>query len=166
MRQFGVEISGNRRRGCQFSREAKGAILGQLFAGRSARAVAAEFNTTHSTVLSLKKRFEATNSIEYKPRPGRPSKLTKAEKRYIVRMVYKDREITWGALTNEVNKPVSVDPIRRVVRSHFKRKWKAMKRPKLTADAARVRLHWAQAWLEDIEELVEVLLLKVRGLVG
>jgi hypothetical protein len=40
-----------------------------------------------------------------------------------------------------------------------------MKRPKLTAEAARVRLHWAQAWLEDIEELVEVLLLKVGGLV-
>ncbi|CAG9953242.1 unnamed protein product [Clonostachys rosea f. rosea IK726] len=153
MRQFGVEISGNRRRGCQFSHKAKGAILGQLFAGRSARAVAAEFNTTHSTVLSLKKRFEATNSIEYKPRPGHPSKLTKAEKRYI------------GVLTDEVNKPVSVDTIRRVVHSYFKRKWKAMKRPKLTAEAARVRLYWAQAWLEDIEELVEVLLLKVGGLV-
>jgi hypothetical protein len=73
-------------------------------------------------------------------------------------MVYKDRDITWGALTAEVDSRVSIDTVRRVVRSHFKRKWKAMKRPKLTAEIAAIRLHWAQAWLEDIEDLVEVLL--------
>jgi transposase len=165
MRRFGVEISGNRRRGCQFSPEAKGAMLGQLAAGRSARAVAKEFKTTHTTVLALKKRFEATSTVDYKPRSGRPKVLTKAEERYIIRMIYKDREITWDALTNEVGSGVSSRTIRRIVQRHFRRKWKVMKRPKLTAEHARIRLHWAQAWLADIEELVVVRAFEDQGVV-
>jgi transposase len=103
MRTFDVEISGNRRRGQQFSPEAKGAMLGMLRAGASLRAVAREFKTTHSTVSKLRNRFKDDHTTDYKARKGRPSVLTKAEKRYIIRLASKDRSITWSALVGSVD---------------------------------------------------------------
>ncbi|KAK7214318.1 hypothetical protein V2G26_003963 [Clonostachys chloroleuca] len=73
-------------------------MLGQLAAGRSARAVAREFRTTHTTVLALKKRFEETGSVDYKPRSGRPNKLTKTEKRYIQLSGFIGHKLGWRIL--------------------------------------------------------------------
>ncbi|CAG9955436.1 unnamed protein product [Clonostachys rosea f. rosea IK726] len=157
MRTFGDEISGNRRRGCQFSPEAKGAMLGMLHAGASAGAVAREFRTTHSTVLKLRDRFKNDNTVKYKERQGRPSMLTKTEKRYIIRMASKDRSITWAALVGSVDTRVSKSTVRRVVRTHYKRKWKAMDRVELTPESARIRLQWARYWLPRIEDLMEII---------
>ncbi|CAG9952817.1 unnamed protein product [Clonostachys rosea f. rosea IK726] len=157
MRTFGVEISGNRRRGQQFSPEAKGAMLGMLCAGASLRAVAREFKTTHSTVSKLRNRFKDDHTTDYKARKGRPSVLTKAEKRYIIRLASKDRSITWSALVGSVDTRVSKSTVRRVVRTHYKRKWKAMDRIELTPENARIRLQWARYWLPKIEELMEII---------
>jgi hypothetical protein len=155
MRTFDVEISGNRRRGQQFSPEAKGAMLGMLCAGASLRAVAREFK--------LRNRFKDDHTTDYKARKGRPSVLTKAEKRYILRLASKDRSITWSALVGSVDTRVSKSTVRRVVRTHYKRKWKAMDRIELTPENARIRLQWARYWLPKIEELMEVRGFKSKG---
>ncbi|KAF7563680.1 hypothetical protein G7046_g460 [Stylonectria norvegica] len=125
-------------------------------AGMSQRAVARDFKTTHSTVQRILKRFNTSRTVANSPRSGRPSLLTKTEKRYIVRMVLKDRDISWDSLVTGVNGKVSRWTIRRVVRAYFKRKWKAMDRPKLDKERAKNRLSWCQEWLPKIEELIAV----------
>ncbi|KAJ2897773.1 transposase [Zalerion maritima] len=156
-RRFGDIISPNRQKGYEFSPEAKGAMLVLLHTGMSARAVGAEFRTDHKVVMKIKKRFDETGTIQYQPRSGRPHKLTRAERRYIMRMIRKDRLITWDALVDSLDARVSKRTIRRTVALYYKRKWKALERPKLDADMTRVRLRWCQAWLEDIDELGEMI---------
>lgn len=131
-------------------------MLAKLDAGMSARAVAREFATTHSTVQQIKHKFITHHTVRNARRKGRPEILTKAEKRYIIRMAMKDRAITWDALTEGAACHVSRRTIRRTVRMFFKRKWKSMDRPRLDTARAKVRLYWCQLWLPRIEELIQV----------
>ncbi|KAG7404524.1 Transposable element Tc1 transposase [Fusarium oxysporum f. sp. raphani] len=52
---------------------------------------------------------------------------------------------------------ISRTTLRRVIRYHYGRKWRAMQRIPLSAETARQRLSWCQAWKEDIEELLETI---------
>lgn len=139
-RSFGDIISGNRQKNHEFSPEAKAAMLAMLEAGLSQRAVARQFKTSHGAVAKVLKRFRETGSVKNKPRSGRPSVLNRAQKLYILRMIRRDRSISWDALVSEFDCKVSQSTIRRVVNYHYKRKWKAMERPKLDANKARERL--------------------------
>jgi transposase-like protein len=55
-RAFSTEISANQQRGYQFSPEQKAAICAELWAGKTYRAVAEEYNTTASTAYGIFKR--------------------------------------------------------------------------------------------------------------
>lgn len=160
-RSFGDIISGNRQKNHEFSPEAKAAMLAMLEAGLSQRAVARRFKTSHGAVAEVLKRFRETGTVKNKPRSGRPSVLNRAQKRYILRMIRRDRSISWDALVSEFDGEVSQSTIRRVIKYHYKRKWKAMERPKLDANKARERLRFARFWLPRIDELEEVYLFKV-----
>ena len=131
-------------------------MLAMLAAGKSARAVAREFSTTHSTVLAIKKRWDTDQTEEKKPRSGRPKKLSRTEVRYIIRMIKKDRSVSWNALVDKAGGHVSYKTIKRAVRSVFSRKWKALERPKITKEAAARRLRFARTWLPRVEELIKV----------
>lgn len=78
-RAFGAAISGDRQFNKEFSEIAKAAIVTMLHAGKSARAVAREFNTSHSTVLAINKRWKSHQTVAKKPRSGRPRKNPKAK---------------------------------------------------------------------------------------
>lgn len=60
-----------------------------------------------------------------------------------------------------IDSRVSEHTVWRVVKLHFKCKWKAMERLRLEDEKARVRLHCASAWFPDVEKLTEVWLFKV-----
>ncbi|KZL71773.1 transposase [Colletotrichum incanum] len=49
---------------------------------------------------------------------------------------------------------VSLNTIKRVLKKAHYRKWRAMKRPAITPDAARQRLRFAREWLPRVEELI------------
>ncbi|KPA35671.1 transposase [Fusarium langsethiae] len=49
---------------------------------------------------------------------------------------------------------ISRTTIRRVIRLHYGRQWRAMQLIPLSRETARQRLSWCQAWKEDIEELL------------
>jgi transposase len=163
---FTTVISGNRRRNQQWSPEAKAAMLSRLAAGEGPASVARAFQTRTSTVTYIRDQFNKHGTVQNRPRSGRPPLLSRAERRYIIRMIYKDRQISWDSLVNGVDCRVSKSTVRRVVRSHFKRKWKVMERPKLDKDKARIRLHWATSWLRDVDELMQVWTFKVTGSVA
>jgi hypothetical protein len=71
-------------------------------------------------------------------------------------MIYKNRLISWNSLMGGIDSRVSESTVRRVVKQHFRRKWKALERPKLDADKAKVRYNFCTAWLPEVEELTEV----------
>jgi transposase len=90
------------------------------------------------------------------PRSGRPKKLSPTEVRYIVRMIKKDRSVSWNALVDKAGGHVSYKTIKRAVRAIFSRKWKSLKRPKIAKEAAARRLRFALDWLPKVEELIKV----------
>ncbi|KFA74189.1 hypothetical protein S40288_10380 [Stachybotrys chartarum IBT 40288] len=98
-------------------------------------------------------RWENDNTLENKIRKGRPEILTETEKRYIIRAAKSDRAITYDALVDHALSSVSSRTIRRTVRRYFARKWKAMRRPILTKETAKLRLAWCRRWLPDVQLL-------------
>lgn len=155
-RSFGTVISGNRQRNHEFNSEQKSAMVALLDAGLSARKVAQQFGTTHPVVTRAAKRFWEHNTLKNKPRSGRPQILSAQKKRYILRAAKSDRRITYDALCNVATSHVSSHTIRRFIRKHWCRKWKSLKRPKLTKETARERLHFCYAWLPNAEDLIKV----------
>ena len=155
-RSFGTEISGNRQRNQEFSPEARAAMLAMLDTGCSARRVAREFRTTHSTVLQTKKRWLESHKVTSRPRKGRPMKLSSTAQRYIIRMASQDRQISYNALLDATPNRVSRRTIRRLLRKHWGRKWKAIKRPKLDSESAAQRLSFAMYWISNTPELEAV----------
>lgn len=153
---FGVEISGNRRKYHEFSLAARAAMLAKLDEGKSQRQIAKEFHTTHKTVGSIKRRWDELGTAARARRSGRPEILSKVEKRYIIRLAKKDRKIAWDAIRAESGGRVSRRMIRRVVHTFFKRKWKALDRPRLTPERAKARLQWCKVWIHHIDKLIRV----------
>lgn len=164
-RHFGTEISANRRANHEFTPVQKAVIVNELSSGKTHRAVAAIFNTTPSTTHRIFKRWKESKTLENKERRGRPPKLTPAEKRYIIIMIKKNRCITYAALVGAMGGRVSKRTIRRTLQSHWRRKWKSMQRIPISAETARERLSWAQGWLPDVEELMEVIAFQIAVLI-
>jgi transposase len=165
-RAFGTELSVNRPKHHEFSPVQKAAMVGELSAGKTHRAVAALFNTTPSTTYKIFKRWKTTQSIENKKRSGRPPKLTMAEKRYIIIMLKKNHKITYDALVGAMGGRVSKSTIRRCLRKDWARKWKAMERIPLTKETAAQRLEFARYWMPIIDELMEIRGFKLGNLLG
>lgn len=149
-------ICPNRGKNEEFSPEAKAAIFALFHTGMPKRAVARQFKTDHRTVDRIIKRFIKTRTFDGNTRTGRPSKLNRTERRNILRYIRQDRFISWDRLRDLMDNSVSVRTIKRAVSFHYKRKWKSMDRPKLDKEKARIRLHFCQGWIKDIEELKEV----------
>lgn len=159
-REFSTILTANHKRNTEWSIEAKGAMIGMRIAGMSQRAVAAEMKTDHKVVAKVEKTFTETGHVENKPRSGRPWALNRVERRYILRLIRKDRRISWNALVSAVDDRVCLRTIRRVVSFHYKRKWKTMKRPNITKENAAARRQFARIWLPRSDELAEVFLFK------
>jgi len=162
-RSFGAIISANRRHRQQFDSVTRALIINEKSKGRSYRDVASEFNTTPSTIFGIYQRWKHNKTIERKPNRGRKPKLTKAEIKYVILSLKRDRRITYDALVGVVGGKVSRSTIKRIVRTYYGRKWRAMQRIPLSKETAAQRLSWAQAWREDIDELIEVRGSKVRA---
>jgi transposase len=141
--------------------EAKGALIGMRCAGMSQRAVAVELGTDPKVVAKVEKTITATGSVENKPRSGHPWVVNKVERRYILRLIRKDRRISWDALVSAVDHRVCAQAIRRVVSFHYKRKWRTMKRPNTSKESTRSRRQLACIWIPRTEEMVEVSSFKV-----
>jgi transposase len=160
-REFGTILSANRRRNCQFNSTQKAVIVEQLSSGKTHRQVAATFKTSPSTTHAIFKRWRNDQSLEIKPHIGRLSKLTKVEKKYIILLTKWNKKITYKALIGAMGGRVSKSTIRRVLNEKWKCKWKAMNRIPISRECSKVRLDFAQGWIPDIDELMEVFTIEV-----
>ena len=88
---FGTILSANRQFNHEFNKEQKAVMCAEIYGGKTYRAVARDWGTGPSTVYKIFKRWKAAQSLEKKPRSGRPAKLTKAEIRYITLLIKRNR---------------------------------------------------------------------------
>lgn len=92
------------------------------------------------------------------PRPGHPRKLTKYDRRRILRAVRRDRHMTREEFRRWYTPHVSLDTLDLTLRKMHIKKWRAAKRIALAPELARERLEWALAhrdWtLEDWKRAV------------
>lgn len=147
LRKFGTIISGNRRQNDELSSEQRAAIASRVASGETKSAVAREFKCSRGAVRRAVDRWITNQTFNSLPRTGRPQKLTHRERRYIIRLVRRRPKIAYKALVSEIDTKVSHRTIRRVLRQHNLRKWRSMKRIKLTKEGAKERLSFAKFWL-------------------
>ena len=132
-RLFGTEISGNRRSGTELSETARAGIIAASEAGVSKPKIAAEYRVNRSTVYDTINRWKNHHTLESLPRPGQPEKLTRYQKRLLIRIVRKHPRIDYAALKCEVaGVTVTRKTLYRLLKKHYITNWRTKKRPKLT----------------------------------
>jgi transposase len=146
LRKFGTVISGNRQKGEELTSEQRAAIASRVADGTKQSVVAREFNCSRGAVCRAVNRWINNQTFDSLPRNGRPEKLTHRERRYIKQLVRRRPKLAYKALVGHVDTKVSYSTIRRVLRQHNLRKWRSMKRIKLTKEGAREHLKFARFW--------------------
>lgn len=116
------ELTKSRKKGQEFSSEAKVAMMALLDTGLPQTAVAQKFNTSRQAVSRIQKRWKKERTIQNRPRIGRPEKLTAAEKQSIIQLTKTNPEISYKELISETGGCISENTLRSVSQSQFKRK--------------------------------------------
>ncbi|KAM5527796.1 hypothetical protein FOXYSP1_19669 [Fusarium oxysporum f. sp. phaseoli] len=132
-------ICAQRQRNHEFSEVAKALIVQAVEGGRSYRDVAAEAGCSPAAIFNIFQRWKAHQTLDKKSRSGRPRKLTVQQIRYVLVSLKRDRRITYESLVNYLGGEISRTTIRRVIRYHYGRKWRAMQRIPLSRETARQR---------------------------
>lgn len=88
--------------------------------GKSVPEIMAMLQMTRATVYRIIRRFEKEDRLEFKTPPGRPSKISVQDERYIVRCIAKNPKVSASKLADQVSarnaSPVSERTIRRVLK--------------------------------------------------
>ena len=133
----------------RLSAENRERAIGRLHAGDSIQRVAAAFGTHYTTIYRLQNRFNATNATRDLPRSGRPRVTTRAQDRLIVRQNRVDPFHTAAETARNIvgrtGFAVSSRTVRRRLYASGLRCRRPCRRPILTPQHRRDRLHWAQA---------------------
>lgn len=114
-RSFGAEICANRQRNHEFSPIQKAAMCAKKDGGASYRAIAKEFTTSPSAVHRIFERWKSHQTLDNKPRSGRPDKLSKAEVRYIILLIKKEQKLIYNALVSVMSGQVHKLTIKRII---------------------------------------------------
>jgi len=160
MRRFGLQLSanvrtpsGNRK---ELTSEERAAIVAARKAGVSRLELAENFQCDVKTITRTVERFKTHNTFKSLPRSGRPEKLNRRQKRYILQLVKRQPRIAWKALVGSSPVHVHKNTLRSVLGKHYRRKWRAMKRIQLTKECAAIRLAHARSLKGKDQELFEV----------
>ena len=133
-------------------------IIAFFYVFRTISTVAQLVGRPWSTVRNFLARACDRGSMENATRSGRPTLLSRREKRTIIRAAKRDRGMTRLELRNRYAPYVSIRTIDRVLREANVRKWLAQKRPRLQERHAKARLAWALArkdWtIEDFQGIL------------
>jgi transposase len=97
--------------------------------------------TVKSTLRLNQQRHEGTTV----PRSGRPSKLSRRDRRTLLRYVRKNPKLTYEQILVDLSLPISTKTMQRILKEEGIKKWIAKQRPLLTEEAAKIRLEWCLA---------------------
>jgi transposase len=134
-------LCANRQPNHELSETIRALIVSTVETGSSYRDVAAA-KCSLGSVHYILQRWKTQRTLDKKPRSGRPKELTAQQIRYVLISLKRDGRITYESLVNYLGAPISRTTIRRVIRLHYGRKWRAMQRIPLSKETARQRLSW------------------------
>jgi transposase len=161
LHEFAAELTANRCKNQELSPGLRAAICTLVAAGNSERSVAELFHVSRDAVTKAIKLWNTQRTFTIPTRKGRPPVLTQKEKRYIITLVKRNRDLAKKALIDATGKKVSYSTIKRCLRAYNLRKWRAKRRIPLTKEVAKDRYNFACDWLENIEEFLRVCCLKL-----
>ena len=143
-RLFGTQISGNRRPGTELLEAARARIIAKSEAGVLKPEIAEEYRVNRSTVYDTINRWKNHYTLKSLLRPGQPEKLTRHQKRLLIRIIRRNPKIDYAALKCQViGVTVTHKILYRLLKKYYIINWRAKKRLKLTPAAARLSLRWA-----------------------
>ena len=121
--------------------------IGRLHAGQPARVIANDFNCNVRTIERLRVRYNATNSMNDRPRCGRPQVTTTRQNRLMVRQHLRNRFTRATETARQTvgthQRPISADTVRhRLVASNL-RCYHPARGPVLTPRHRQEHLQWA-----------------------
>ena len=128
------------RKGKQMTDVEKGMIIALCWVYGVYATVSKIVGRPWSTVKSFLERHYIRGTTSNRKRSGRPEKLTKRQKRQILRAVKNDRRCTREEIRKLFCPNVTHSTLDRLLQKHNIRKWLAKKRPLLTGEHARKRL--------------------------
>ena len=137
-------ISGNKTPRKELNILTKGEILGQAKLGATLTEISRNLNVPRSTVYGVLDRLHTTPSGVSKSRSGRPPVITPRAARTLVRTVRAEPKITWRKLKQDTGIDLDSRTLKHTLEANGISHWLALKRPKLTAEIALLRLNWAK----------------------
>jgi len=145
-------ISGNKTPRKELSLLTKGEISGQAQLDLKSTQIGRNLNVPRTTVQCVLRRLQTTPSGANEPRSGRPISITPRAVRILLRQLRSEPKITWRQLKTNTGIDLDARTLNATLRAHGISHWLALKRPKLTPEAARLRLKWAKThedWTVD-----------------
>lgn len=126
--------------------------LGCLDAGMASREVARRFQTSHQSINRIRERYRQTGLFKDMPRSGRPKVTTRAEDRYIINVVARNRFLTGPetrrrlyAARGRGAPPVSVQTVRNRIHSGGFKSRVPAKKPALSQRHKDARMAFSRA---------------------
>jgi transposase len=149
-----LELLGQRNPNHQLNSVQRGAVIAIYDETGSATATGRILHLNEGTVRSIVNRATKNGDIDVKKRSGRPRKTSERDDRMLLRAARSNRRQTLSELNADIlNNAVSNRTIKRRLHDAGFKKWRAKKRPALTADHARKRLKWARAHVDwDVDK--------------
>ena len=131
-------------------------IATSYFLGKTARRIGAEEGISDRAVYAIVARYRDQKSAQDRPRSGRPSVLTKRDKRHIFILINADPFTQHRELIEEAGLSCSITTITWYLRIEGIEHWTALRRPKLTPEIAKIRLDFVRSYLEKPESFWKV----------
>jgi transposase len=154
-RQFGTEISGNRRKGPNLTPEQRLCIISKREAGVSIAELVEEFGRSKRAIKYTIKTYAHLSTTKDKPRSGRPPMLSPRQKKILLRKARGAPKIEYAELAKAVQVVLPEDtpsklPSKSTLYRELKRQritnYRCKKRPLLTRARARKRVLFCRAY--------------------
>lgn len=144
---FERQLDRTRPRGGELSEAQRSAILSAVSGGESKTAIAHRFGVSRRVIYNTIERWNERQSLQSRPRPGQPEKLTRFQKLKLLRLARANPTIKYCQLKAEVHGiHCHEKTIYRLLKKHHIIRWRAKKRPKLTKEVAKIRRWWARVY--------------------
>ncbi|KAL4258885.1 hypothetical protein AB1N83_013858 [Pleurotus pulmonarius] len=119
-------------------------FIGAVLGGASLRKAALIASIPFGTGASIYKKYQLTGSTANQPRTGRPTKVSDASKRLLIRNALKSRRAPFSELANHMTPPVSTSTVRNILNEAGYHRRVARKVPYLTTAHRQKRKDWGE----------------------
>jgi transposase len=97
--------------------------------------------TVKSTLLRNSQRHEGITLSRF----GRPQKLSRRDRRTLLRFVRKNPKLTYKQVLADTGLPIGKKTVYKILKKEDIKKWIAKQRPLLIEETAKIRLNWCLA---------------------